>query len=157
VDVETVGSEKVTRLCREWERVAVTRDVRDPDIEELAERYDIGHQDRAIFAALITEQEVSDFRPSYDDLMFDDSGRLWVRTITPEGQDVHPHLAFLVPELAPTHRHWDVFDADGRLLWTVRFPSRFDPRVVDDDIVYGFYELPSGEIVIGEAELQHAD
>jgi len=154
LDVETVGSEKVTRLCRDWERVPVTGQVRDPDIAGLAERYDLGRQTQEIFEALIREQEISDFRPSYDELMFDDSGRLWVRTITPEGRDVHPHLAFLVPELAPTHRYWDVFDAEGLLLWTVRLPSRFDPRVVDDDMVYGFYELPSGEIVIGKAELR---
>lgn len=156
VDVETVGSKKVRRLCREWERVPVTRGVRDPDVHQLAERYDLEPQDREIFAALVRQQEVSDLRPSYDNLMFDDSGQLWVRTVTPEGRDVHPHLAFLVPELAPTQRYWDVFDADGRLLWTVSLPSRFDLRVVDADVVYGFYELPSGEIVIGKAELEPA-
>jgi hypothetical protein len=156
VDVETVGSEKVTRVCRDWQRVPVTRQVRDPDIAGLAERYDFSRQQRAIFEALIGEQEISDLRPSYDDLMFDDSGRLWVRTVTPEGRDVHPQLAFLVPDLAPAYRYWDVFDADGRLLWTVRLPSRFDPRVTDDEIVYGFCELSSGEIVIAKAELQPA-
>jgi hypothetical protein len=58
------------------------------------------------------------------------------------------------PDLGPQRRNWDVFDDEGRLGATVNLPSTFDPRVMLNERVFGFLELPTGEVVVGEAVFQ---
>lgn len=156
VHIKQIELAEVTRLCRDWLRIPVTEKVRNPDLDGLERRFGISRQQREILERLVREQQVGDFRPSYDQLMFDDAGTLWVRTVGPEQQDVHPVVANWVPDLAPPFRAWDVYGARGQFLWTVRLPSAFEPRVVSDSLVFGFLKFSTGEVVIGKAELQAA-
>jgi hypothetical protein len=42
-----------------------------------------------------------------------------------------------------------VFDEAGRLLTTIEIPSNFDPQEIKSGRMYGFVELPTGEIAVG--------
>jgi hypothetical protein len=46
------------------------------------------------------------------------------------------------------HRPWDVFDELGRLLATIEIPTDFEPQVMPSGRMYGFAELPTGEVAI---------
>ena len=110
---------------------------------------------RRIRAMMVREQEVSEYLPHFDRMLFDEEGRLWVRTLGEELSNLHPYLLEDVnhledaPELRPSFRAWDVFDELGRLLTTIEIPSNFDPHVIQSGRIYGFVELPTSEIAVG--------
>ena len=82
-------------------------------------------------------------------MLFDEEGRLLVRTLGEELSNLHPFLLEDAPELRPSFRAWDVFDELGRFFTTIEIPSNFDPHVIQSGRIYGFVELPTGEIAVG--------
>ena len=143
----SLAEERPRRVCRDRERTRIGPGIRSPDASLLPEE-----SDREVLQALLREQEVGEWMPSYDALRIGDDGRIWVRTVGEELADLHPHIRFRRPDLRPSHRLWDVFDAGGALRQTVQLPTTFDPRVLTADRIWGFVELPTGEIAIGAAE-----
>jgi hypothetical protein len=143
----TLGAGPPRRICRDRARAQIGRGIRSPDPTLLHEE-----EQRDLLLALVREQEIGESMPSYDGLLFSEDGQLWVRTVGEELAGIHPHIRFRRPDLVPSHRKWDVFDADGRLTRTIELPSAFDPRVIEQTRAYGFLELPTGEIAIGVAE-----
>jgi len=140
------GGEDVTRVCREWSRAEVGRGIRfpDPSVIEDPSRRDLAQR-------VIDFQDPGTLLPSFDRLRFGEDGAIWVRTLGPELAEVHPAILSRRPDLGPRQRSWDVFDRTGRLRVTVLLPREFDPRVMMNDHVFGFLEMDTGEIVVGEA------
>lgn len=136
------------RICRDRERTPTGAGIRSPDWSSIE---DPGQ--RGVFRTLHENMEVPDRLPSFDRLVLGDDGSLWARTLGPEMAGVHPFLEVTDVADGPEHRDWDVFDADGSLLRTVRLPATLDPQVVTLDRVYGFYELPTGELAVAAAEV----
>jgi hypothetical protein len=134
------------RVCRDQARVPVSEGIRDPDLSPVK-----NEQRRVVLKNIIKEQEIADYLPSFDRLLFSSRGRLWVRTVAAELAEVHPYLRRFTPEREPAYRTWDVFDADGRLVGSVKTPSNFELQVVAPDRMFGFVELATGEIAIGAA------
>jgi hypothetical protein len=64
-----------------------------------------------------------DALPAFQRLLVDDGGALWVQRVAWPGAGVQPE--------------WDVFDARGRMLGTVRMPPRFRATHVGADFVLG--------------------
>lgn len=148
VHVQRWNGQDVQRLCRDREPIPVGHNIRNVsfDVVEDPDR-------RERMTALAREQKIPDHIRSYDGLLFDEEGRLWVRTLGPELADVHPYLLNAVPELRPSHREWDVFDEGGSLIAGLELPGRFRPAAITSDQIYGFLELSTGEITIGSVAL----
>jgi len=144
--LSSIQGQSVTRVCRTWSRAEVTQGIRspDPDVIEDPSQRDLARR-------VIDFQDPGEYLPSFDLLRFGEGGEVWVRTIGPELAQVHPMILSRRPDLGPSQRNWDVFDGEGHLRVTVRFPREFDPRVMLSDRVFGFLELETGEIVVGEA------
>jgi hypothetical protein len=62
--------------------------------------------------------------PSYEAVLLDDGGNLWVREFQPP------------PAASPA---WTVFDPDGRMLGAVSLPDRFKPTQIGIDFVLGVW------------------
>lgn len=135
------------KICRDWTRTPPGRGVRSPDPQLVPE------DQREVLQALWRVQEVGELLPSFDRIRFSEQGELWVRTVGEELANIHPHILSRRPELGPSHRSWDVFSEEGRLERTILLPAAFDPRVMTSDVVYGFLELPTGEITLARANL----
>ncbi len=137
------------RICRDRTPAPVGAGIRNPDLRWL--RPDI----RQIRATQVREQELSEYLPHFDRMLFDEEGRLWVRTLGEELSNVHPylledvHLLEDAPEFRPSFRAWDVFDELGQLLTTIDISSNFEPHVIQSGRIYGFVELPTGEFAVG--------
>lgn len=142
VTVRSLADHGIRRLCRDRPRAAVGSGIRHPDLSVIKDE-----QRRQHYQAMLEHQEIGSELPSYDVLRFAEDGSLWVRTVGADLANLAPQVRSLLP--GPKEREWDVFDPEGRLLHTVRLPSTFDPRVMTNTEIYGFYELDSGEIVIG--------
>jgi hypothetical protein len=136
------------RLCRNRERTPVGDGIRHPDWSRIE---DPGQ--RSVIQALAEAMEVGDRLPSYDRLLWSEDGKLWVRTKGPEVADVHPYFEAMQAKDGAAYRLWDVFDPEVGTVQTVRVPAAFDPEVVAGSTVYGFYELPTGEIAVGRATI----
>ena len=138
------------RICRDRTPAPVGAGIRNPDLRRLSTE-----SFRRNLAGIVKEQEVSKYLHQFDRMLFDEEGRLWVRTLGEELSNLHPYLledVFLLddaPELRPSFRAWDVFDELGRLLTTIEIPSNFDPHVIQSGRIYGFVELPTGEVAVG--------
>lgn len=149
ITVHVVMQGGFRRICRDRTPAPVGAGIRNPDLRWL--RPDI----RWIRTIMVKEQEVSKYLPHFDRMLFDEEGRLWVRTLGEELSNVHPYLledVYLLegaPEFRPPFRTWDVFDELGRLLTTIEIPSNFDPHVIQSGRIYGFVELPTGEVAVG--------
>lgn len=147
IAVRPLGASALRRICRSRRPVPVGAGIRRPDLS----RVDSDNRREAL-AAIVRRQRVAEQLPSFDRLLFDDGGRLWVRTVGPELADVHPYFRRYIQDLLPAYRMWDVFDETGRFVRTVELPSTFTPQAITARRIYGFAELESGEIAIGAAE-----
>lgn len=148
ITVRSLEAGTMRRLCRDRPRTPVGDGIRNPNLGVVQD-----DNRRRMIDAVVRSQELGDLLPSYDRLLFAMDGSLWIRTMGPELANVHPQLLGLRSELRPTHRVWDTFDPEGRFVQTVRLPTAFDPRVVTGTTIYGFYELATGEIVVGAVEI----
>lgn len=130
------------RFCHDRPRTPVGSGIRDPDLSVLPRDRAFGRQSERMIAA----QRVGQLLPSYDRLLWSEEGELWVRTLGADVSNIHPRILASRPDLGPSHRAWDVFDAEGRYARTVRLPTAFDPQVIMGGRVYGFYR-PADESV----------
>ncbi len=144
IDIHAVGQRRPRRVCRNREPAPVGAGIRDPDLSPIE-----NEARREAYAAVVREQPIAEHLPYYDRLLFDEGGRLWVRTLGPELSEIHPYVLRAHPELGPAHRAWDVFAPAGQLIVTLEIPSTFEPEAITSDAIYGFVELSTGEIAIG--------
>jgi len=146
--LDRIENSEVRQVCREWERVAVSPEVRDPELTVFE------HVDESVqrdFTNELEQMEVGERWVAYDRLMLDELNRIWIRRIGPEQAVSHPHLWTLAPELRPESFAWDVYSRNGDLLRTVVFPSGFEPQLVEEGQAFGLWRLPGGEITVGKA------
>lgn len=140
----------VTRSCWERSRRPVTASMRRVSLDVIDPASD---QADAVLE-LAQAQTMPDLVPSLDALRFGDDGRVWARVLGEDAPELHPALATAVGDEAfPPTRLWEALDASGRPAGRVRLPTAFAPRLFTDDRVYGFLELPSGELTIAQAVL----
>lgn len=139
-----------TRVCREGERVPVGRGVTNPQFE----RFDLPSQLAPALREAISAQEIEEYYPSYDRMLFSEEGHLWVRIVGAGVPDVHPLLRAYAPAFQGWDREWDLYDSDGMPLITVSLPGRFDPWIVRSNEVFGFYEAESGEILLAKTSFR---
>jgi hypothetical protein len=132
--------------CREHAPVPIGAGIRSHDLSRIEDE-----ARRESLAGVVRGQEIADHLASFDRLLFDDDGHLWVRTLGPELADVHPYLRSSMLEREPAYRTWDVFDPVGRFVGGVAVPSNFRPQSIESGYIYGFLELATGEITIGRA------
>ena len=146
--LDRIENSEVRQVCREWERVAVSQEVRDPELTVFE------HVDESVqrdFTNELEQMEVGERWVAYDRLMLDELDRTWIRRIGPEQAVSHPHLWELAPQLRPESFAWDVYSRNGDLLRTVVFPSGFEPQLVEEGQAFGLWRLPGGEITVGKA------
>jgi len=146
--IRAAAEAEVKKVCRSRAPAAVGDGIRRPDLSRVEDP-----RRRQALEVLVQRQDVGQHLPHFDRMMFDEEGRLWVRTIGAEFSDVSPYLRRDAPELQPEDRDWDVFDRDGHLLATVEIPSNFEPQAATFEEIFGFVELPSGEIAIGASAI----
>lgn len=146
--LEQIGERAVRQVCREWDRVAVPPEVRDPALTVFEYVDESVQRD---FTNELEQMEVGERWVAYDRLMLDELDRIWIRRIGPEQAVSHPHLWTLAPELRPESFGWDVYNPDGELLRTVVFPSGFEPQLLEEGQAFGLWRLPDGEITVGKA------
>lgn len=148
IAIHSLVDDTLSKVCRNRAPVPVGKGIRDPDLRRIEDA-----SRRRVYEAVVRGQEIGEYLPSFDRLLFDQEGRLWVRTIGPESAGLHPYLSASFPEDQPTHRMWEVFSTTGHLVGTVEIPSEFNPRAIVAGRIYGFLELPTGEIAIGSADM----
>lgn len=140
----------VVRSCRERSRRPVTAEMRrvSPDLVDPA-------SDRAdAVIELARAQTMPDLVPSLDALRFGDDGRVWSRVLGEDAPAIHPVLANEAGDDAfPATRLWEAIDREGRPAGRVRLPRAFAPRLFARDRVYGFLELPTGELTVAQVIL----
>ena len=146
--LERIGDSAARKVCREWERVAVSQEVRDPELTVFEYVDESVQRD---FTNELEQMEVGERWVSYDRLMLDELDRAWVRRIGSEQAVSHPHLWELAPQLRPESFAWDVYSWNGDLLRTVVFPSGFEPQLLEEGQAFGLWRLPGGEITVGKA------
>ena len=151
ITVHVVMQGGFRRICRDRTPAPVGAGIRNPDLRWLRP------SSRRRCAIRVKEQEISKYLPHFDRMLFDDEGRLWVRTLGEELSNVHPclleerdrYLLEGAPEFRPPFRTWDVFDELGRFFTTIEIPSNLDPHAIQSGRMYGFVELPTGEVAVG--------
>jgi hypothetical protein len=130
------------RIAVEGSPVTFTAQATDPDGTVTAWTWDLGDGAAA-----------SDRLPSYDNIVFGEDGRLWIRALGADAPDVHPALyAFTDVELS-SHRRWEALDADGHPAGAVLLPRSFNPALFGTDEVWGFRTLETREVVLARASL----
>ena len=147
------GDVRPKRFCRDWDRVPVTDAVRNPDWQAVYAESGVPEAVLGPLREVLELVEVGDRRNSLTALNFDRDNRLWVHVVDSTTADIHPILIRFTPSRRPAHRHWDVFDRDGRLLWELFLPSRFTPWDAEGNTVYGIYEVDTGELVVASVEM----
>jgi hypothetical protein len=81
----------------------------------------------------------ADYYPAYINLLGGPDGTIWAQSVqTPETVEEQGGTFDMQDMGGPT---WDVFDADGRFLGTVRMPDRFTPMFFTSDQTYGVYGI----------------
>jgi hypothetical protein len=144
IDVHILMREGVRKVCRDRPPVPVGPGIRRPDLTRIE-----NESRRRAVPVIMRKQEIGEFLPQFDRMLFDTEGRLWVRTVGPEFSEISPYLLRDAPDLLPAYRAWDIFDEAGRLVTTIEIPSNLEPHAIRSGRVYGFVEVPTGEIAIG--------
>lgn len=101
-----------------------------PLTEEMASSFEAmaleDEENRSMAEAYLEGMEYPETLPTASELMSAAGGHLWVRP-------------FALPSEEEAAAPFMVFDADGRLLGEVAFPTRFEPRAITDERVYGVW------------------
>lgn len=90
---------------------------------------------RARLERALASAQFADHFPAVASLLADRTGNLWVQRYDPLVALRTPGPVRVQTIAAPTT--WDVFDARGRWLTTVRLPARFTPQEIGADYVAG--------------------
>lgn len=138
ITVRVVMQGSFRRICRDRAPATVGAGIRNPDVRRSPR-----------LAALVREQRISEHLPHFDRMLFDEAGRLWVRTLGEELSNLRPDPRSDDLGLRPPYRTWDVFDEMGQLLVMIEIPSSFEPHAIQQRRIYGFVELPTGEMAVG--------
>lgn len=131
------------RFCTPFERAPIGKArqvLSDPEL----------HKDlraREVIGAIVQAQTYPDVRNSYDALLVDDAGLVWIRIVDANHQ-YHPMYMGRIPETRPAYYVWEVREPSGRLAAKYSVPSRFEARVIRGGRVYGTYDEPDGTISI---------
>lgn len=148
VDVQTMDEPGVLSVCRAWERVPVSEAARNPDLSRVPE------DRREAVRSVLEAEKPGSHHPSLSTLELDDRGRLWVHVVDDRYADVWPFLRTYAPELRPEYVPWDVFSTDGELLRRVEVRDGLRVHLFGDESLVGFYDLPTGEVVVARARLK---
>lgn len=146
--IDVIGGRAPQRICRDWTRVPVTDAVRRPDWDAVFAESGLEPAALGPLREVLELVTVGDHRYALAGLNFDSDGRLWVQAVDSTTADVHPILIRFTPDRRPIHREWDVYDRDGRLHWQLHLPTRFTPWDARGSVIYGLYELDSGELAV---------
>ncbi len=136
--------------CRGWARVGVNRAVRSPDWSRISAMVGLTDEQLQAWKRNIAIEDFDDEFPSYDRLVYAETGDLWVRTIGQSRGNVHPSLAETYSELRPALYEWGIHNAEGQYRATVLLPSAFEPRHITDGVVYGIQRMSAGDFAIVE-------
>lgn len=147
VSIQHLGQPEVLRVCRDRDRARVGPGVRRASVDGV----DVPPRIRTGITDAIRAQQVGEFIPSYDRLVFAEEGRLWIRALGRDAADVHPSLAYWVPEALPSFRRWEAIGPDGHPSGAVLLPAPFDPRIFEGNRAIGFFETENGEVVVARA------
>lgn len=79
--------------------------------------------------------DFAEYYPAYANLFGGPEGTLWVQSIQTPDEVAEQGGAFDIQDMGGAT--WEVFDADGRLLGSVRMPLRFNPLLFQGDAIYG--------------------
>jgi len=90
---------------------------------------------RARMERALASAQFAEHYPAVATLLADRAGNLWVQRYDPLVELRTPGAVRVQTIAAPTI--WDVFDARGRWLTTVRLPARFTPQEIGADYVAG--------------------
>lgn len=152
IAVRDLMNQAYSKICRDYERAAVTRALRAPDYTRLRSVEGFTERSEGFHRRRLRLQHFPDVKNSIDKMIFDTDGRLWIRTV--DASAIYdPLLMFWYAELRPAKFSWDVIDRGGRRVGEVHLDGRFEPLLIDWPDIYGVYELPSGERVIGHVHL----
>ena len=138
------------RICREYTRIPVTSEVKNPDFAVLRQVEGFTERSEAFLQQRLRAQEFPELRNSIDAIRFDTQGRLWIRVVN-ENYRFDEMLMNRYADLRPGTFTWDLFARDGRRLAEVYVDSKFDPLLIMESSMVGAYELATGEIVVGHA------
>jgi hypothetical protein len=143
VRVTDLAGPEVLNVCRSRPRAPITRGVR-----RVPDGLDLPPEWAAAIRELAGIQSFAEYFPSFDRLLFAETGELWVRALGEDAPDVHPFVAEEVLDLWPPYRRWESLEPDGSPGTRVLLPRRFDPEVFDGQAAYGLLELNTGELVV---------
>jgi len=148
IDTRAASGSSPMRICRAWERVPVSARVRNPDFDAILAESGQPPETLAGIRELLPMITIPDRRNAIDWMFWDAEGRLWVMVVDAREAEVHPYLTRFTPNRMPSHRRWDVFDADGRLAWELTLPRSFMPTDAGGGRIYGILDTPEGDLAI---------
>lgn len=152
----SVDADARVRICRNWPAGEVGPGIRNATAKDLPNYDGMNPQIREAVENVFREQHVGDRLPFYDDLMFSDTGELWVRALGPNPPDVHPWVLARDPGLPEEGQRWEVYGTGGEPKGAVILPSGFQPLSFQSDQAYGLLELATGELAVARADWQGA-
>jgi len=134
------------RACRDWARLPVQASDR---AAAGLDRVDASARTKDFIRDIVLHEDYPDTRSSYERLLLDDKGRVWLRLVD-SACDANPMLRGSFAELRPPAYTWSVFGPDGRWIGDVRLSSAFDPMTIAADTLWGKLELDDGALAIAE-------
>jgi hypothetical protein len=138
------------KLCREWERTAVSGSDRST---EPLRQVEVPDQFRKQLESIIEGQEYPERRNSIDALLIGEDELIWARLVDTSIK-FHPMLVGQFPELRPPAFRWSVFGPSGKWLADVLIPSGFSPLLIESDDLWGLVENEDGAISVGRIGLR---
>lgn len=146
VSMQHIAQTDVLRICVDTPRAHITQGVEGTPVGAV----DLPAHLRDAFASAIAHQDIEEFFPSYDRLVFGEDGTLWVRTVGADAPDIHPLLRYWAPDKQPANRRWQAIERTGVLGETLLLPTSFQPQLFYSERAVGFREMPNGEVVVAE-------
>jgi hypothetical protein len=77
--------------------------------------------------------------PAFASVVAGPEGSIWVQHVKVASELSEDEYESFNPIEDTGAADWDIFDSDGRFLGVLTMPSRFTPRVIRDDLIYGVW------------------